>query len=148
MSESSTPYGSPCATPTRADQPEAPVTPVFMATPPRHRVEEMNTEAQPSTPTPTLTTPVEVRLAKVSTFDVCWRMVLTDAVLVLQTESSVENSPEICRKPSVQEVSPVMGEDGYFCICLVLKNSDFNMTLSSFRRLIVLLRWFPLPVSG
>lgn len=71
MSESSTPYGSPCATPTRADQSEAPVTPVFMATPPRHRVEEMNTEGQPSTPTQTLATPVEVKVTKVTTFAVC-----------------------------------------------------------------------------
>eukprot|EP00066_Takifugu_rubripes_P022334 XP_011611600.1 PREDICTED: histone-lysine N-methyltransferase 2E [Takifugu rubripes] len=78
MSESSTPYGSPCATPTRVDQSEMPATPVFMATPPRPRVEEMHTEAQPSTPTRILNTPVE-------------------------TESSVENSPEISRKPSVQE---------------------------------------------
>lgn len=119
MSESSTPYGSPCATPTRGDQSEAPVTPVFMATPPRHRAEEMNTEARPSTPTQTPNTPVEVNLTKVTTFGVCCRIALTDAVLVLQTESSVENSPEICRKPCVQEVSRGLGKDGYFCICLV-----------------------------
>lgn len=71
MSESSTPYGSPCATPTRADQSEMPVTPVFMATPPRPRVEEMNTEAQPSTPTRILNTPVEVKQTEMTTFDVC-----------------------------------------------------------------------------
>lgn len=71
MSESSTPYGSPCATPTRADQSEMPVTPVFMATPPRPRVEEMNTEAQPSTPTRILNTPVEVKQTKTTTFGVC-----------------------------------------------------------------------------
>uniref|UniRef100_A0A3B4V7J1 Lysine methyltransferase 2E (inactive) n=1 Tax=Seriola dumerili TaxID=41447 RepID=A0A3B4V7J1_SERDU len=44
MSESSTPYGSPCATPTRADQSETPATPVLLATPPRPRTEEPSTE--------------------------------------------------------------------------------------------------------
>ena len=117
MSESSTPYGSPCATPTRADQSEAPVTPVFMATPPRHRAEEMNTEAQPATPMQTLATPVEVKLFCATTFAACCR--LADAALLLQSESSVENSPETCWKPSVQEVSRIMGEDGYFCMLLV-----------------------------
>uniref|UniRef100_A0A665VPG7 Lysine (K)-specific methyltransferase 2E n=1 Tax=Echeneis naucrates TaxID=173247 RepID=A0A665VPG7_ECHNA len=78
MSESSTPYGSPCATPTRADQSEIPATPVLLATPPRPRTEEPSTE--PSTPTQTLNAPQE-------------------------SESSMENSPEVSRKPSVQEVS-------------------------------------------
>uniref|UniRef100_A0A4W6C530 Lysine (K)-specific methyltransferase 2E n=1 Tax=Lates calcarifer TaxID=8187 RepID=A0A4W6C530_LATCA len=76
MSESSTPYGSPCATPTRADQSETPATPILLATPPRPRTEEPSTEPLPSTPTQTLS-----------------------------SESSVENSPEVSRKPSVQEVS-------------------------------------------
>ncbi|XP_029350822.1 inactive histone-lysine N-methyltransferase 2E isoform X5 [Echeneis naucrates] len=76
MSESSTPYGSPCATPTRADQSEIPATPVLLATPPRPRTEEPSTE--PSTPTQTLNAPQE-------------------------SESSMENSPEVSRKPSVQE---------------------------------------------
>ncbi|XP_030295388.1 inactive histone-lysine N-methyltransferase 2E isoform X4 [Sparus aurata] len=78
MSESSTPYGSPCATPTRADQSEAPSTPILLATPPRPRTEEQSTEPLPSTPTQTLNTPLE-------------------------SESSVESSPEVSRKPSVQE---------------------------------------------
>ncbi|XP_074554068.1 inactive histone-lysine N-methyltransferase 2E isoform X3 [Halichoeres trimaculatus] len=78
ISESSTPYGSPCATPTRADQSEAPVTPVLLATPPRPRIEEPSTETLPSTPTHTLNTPQE-------------------------SESSAESSPEVSRKPSVQE---------------------------------------------
>ncbi|XP_034529105.1 inactive histone-lysine N-methyltransferase 2E isoform X8 [Notolabrus celidotus] len=78
ISESSTPYGSPCATPTRAEQPEAPATPVLLATPPRTRIEEPSTEPLPSTPTHTLSTPQE-------------------------SESSAESSPEVSRKPSVQE---------------------------------------------
>ncbi|XP_053271096.1 inactive histone-lysine N-methyltransferase 2E isoform X3 [Pleuronectes platessa] len=78
MSESSTPYGSPCATPTRSEQPEAPLTPVLLATPPRPRTEEPITEPLPSTPTQTLTAPQE-------------------------SESSEESSPEVSRKPSVQE---------------------------------------------
>uniref|UniRef100_A0A3P8VA62 Lysine (K)-specific methyltransferase 2E n=2 Tax=Cynoglossus semilaevis TaxID=244447 RepID=A0A3P8VA62_CYNSE len=78
MSEGSTPYGSPCATPTRSDPSETPVTPVLLTTPPRPRTEELNPEPLPSTPTPTLSAPLE-------------------------SESSVENSPEVTRKPSVQE---------------------------------------------
>ncbi|XP_028252319.1 inactive histone-lysine N-methyltransferase 2E isoform X2 [Parambassis ranga] len=77
MSESSTPYGSPCATPTRAEQSETPM-PVLLATPPRPRTEEPSTEPMPSPPTHTLNAPQEC-------------------------ESSVENSPEVSRKPSVQE---------------------------------------------
>lgn len=62
MSESSTPYGSPCATPTRAEQPEAPATPILMATPPRPRTEEPSAEPPlPSTPTQTLNVLQEVR---------------------------------------------------------------------------------------
>lgn len=62
MSESSTPYGSPCATPTRAEQPEAPATPILTATPPRPRGEEPSTEPTPSTPVQTLGVPPEVSL--------------------------------------------------------------------------------------
>ncbi|XP_068442090.1 inactive histone-lysine N-methyltransferase 2E isoform X3 [Clinocottus analis] len=79
MSESSTPYGSPCATPTRAEQPETPATPILLATPPRPRTEEPSTEPLPTTPTPTLN------------------------VLQESESSSVESSPEVSRKPSVQE---------------------------------------------
>ncbi|XP_078021309.1 inactive histone-lysine N-methyltransferase 2E isoform X1 [Epinephelus lanceolatus] len=78
MSESSTPYGSPCATPTRADQSETPATPILLATPPRPRTEEPSTEPPPSTPTQPLNA-------------------------LQESESSVENSPEVSRKPSVQE---------------------------------------------
>uniref|UniRef100_A0AAQ4NNE1 Lysine (K)-specific methyltransferase 2E n=1 Tax=Gasterosteus aculeatus aculeatus TaxID=481459 RepID=A0AAQ4NNE1_GASAC len=78
MSESSTPYGSPCATPTRADQSETPATPVLPATPPRPRTEEPSAEPPPSTPTQTLN-------------------------VLQESDSSVESSPEVSRKPSVQE---------------------------------------------
>ncbi|XP_072233623.1 inactive histone-lysine N-methyltransferase 2E isoform X1 [Leuresthes tenuis] len=78
MSESSTPYGSPCATPTRADQSETPMTPILLTTPPRPRTEEPSTEPVPSTPTHTLNAPHE-------------------------SESSMENSPEVSRKSCVQE---------------------------------------------
>uniref|UniRef100_UPI0037E95131 inactive histone-lysine N-methyltransferase 2E isoform X2 n=1 Tax=Semicossyphus pulcher TaxID=241346 RepID=UPI0037E95131 len=78
MSESSTPYGSPCATPTRSDQSETPATPILLATPPRPRTEEPSTEPLPCTPTQTLNDPQE-------------------------SESSAESSPEVSRKPSVQE---------------------------------------------
>lgn len=62
MSESSTPYGSPCATPTRVEQSEAPATPVLMATPPRPRGEEPSVEPMPCTPVQTLGAPPEVSL--------------------------------------------------------------------------------------
>ncbi|KAM6895461.1 inactive histone-lysine N-methyltransferase 2E isoform 3-T4 [Xenentodon cancila] len=78
MSESSTPYGSPCATPTRADQSETSTTPILLTTPPRPRTEETSAEPVPSTPTHTLN-PLQ------------------------ESESSVENSPEVSRKPCVQE---------------------------------------------
>ncbi|KAM6962400.1 inactive histone-lysine N-methyltransferase 2E isoform 2-T2 [Tautogolabrus adspersus] len=78
LSESSTPYGSPCATPTRAEQSETPATPILLATPPRPRIEEPSTETLPSTPTQALNAPRE-------------------------SESSAESSPEVSRKPSVQE---------------------------------------------
>ncbi|KAM3588200.1 uncharacterized protein V6R79_023892 [Siganus canaliculatus] len=78
MSESSTPYGSPCATPTRADQSEAPATPVLLATPPRPRAEEPSAEPLPATPTQTPSAPAE-------------------------SDCSAESSPEVSRKPSVQE---------------------------------------------
>ncbi|KAJ8261882.1 hypothetical protein GJAV_G00159520 [Gymnothorax javanicus] len=81
MSEGSTPYCSPCATPTRADQPETPGTPLLLSTPPRTRSEEQTAELLPSTPTHTpqaLNAPVE-------------------------SESSPESSPESSRRPSVQE---------------------------------------------
>ncbi|XP_045555920.1 inactive histone-lysine N-methyltransferase 2E isoform X10 [Salmo salar] len=79
MSESSTPYGSPCATPTRADLSEIPGTPLLLATPPRiTRTEEPSPEPLPSTPTHTLSAPQE-------------------------SESSLDSSPEGSRRPSPQE---------------------------------------------
>uniref|UniRef100_A0A8C1ME33 Lysine (K)-specific methyltransferase 2E n=2 Tax=Cyprinus carpio TaxID=7962 RepID=A0A8C1ME33_CYPCA len=65
MSETSTPYGSPCATPTRTESTEAPGTPLLLATPPRPRPEEPSTE--PSTPLqiPNHPLPQEVRLLPV-----------------------------------------------------------------------------------
>ncbi|XP_047245495.1 inactive histone-lysine N-methyltransferase 2E isoform X2 [Girardinichthys multiradiatus] len=79
ISETSTPYGSPCATPTRADHSETSAAPSLLTTPPRPRTEEPSTEpVSNSTPTHALNTPQE-------------------------TESCEENSPEVSRKPSVQE---------------------------------------------
>ncbi|XP_029597981.1 inactive histone-lysine N-methyltransferase 2E isoform X3 [Salmo trutta] len=79
MSESSTPYGSPCATPTRTDLSEMPGTPLLLATPPSiTRTEEPSPEPLPSTPTHTLSAPQE-------------------------SESSLDSSPEGSRRPSPQE---------------------------------------------
>ncbi|KAK2882976.1 inactive histone-lysine N-methyltransferase 2E isoform X3 [Channa argus] len=78
MSESSTPYGSPCATPTRTDQSETPATLVLMGTPPQPRTEEPCPESLTCTPLQTLSAPQE-------------------------SESSLESSPDVSRKPSVQE---------------------------------------------
>ncbi|KAM9402184.1 inactive histone-lysine N-methyltransferase 2E isoform 6-T6 [Salvelinus alpinus] len=79
MSESSTPYGSPCATPTRTDLSETPGTPLLLATPPRvTRTEEPSPEPLPSTPTHALSAPQE-------------------------SESSLDSSPEGSRRPSPQE---------------------------------------------
>ncbi|XP_042156325.1 inactive histone-lysine N-methyltransferase 2E isoform X4 [Oncorhynchus tshawytscha] len=79
MSESSTPYGSPCATPTRADLSEMPGTPLLLATPPCvTRTEEPSPEPLPSTPTHTLSAPQE-------------------------SESSLDSSPEGSRRPGPQE---------------------------------------------
>lgn len=109
MSEGSTPYGSPCATPTRVDQSEAPATPVLLATPPRPRTEEPSTELLPSTPTQTLNLPQEVKLYSES-MEVAYlykgEKELEGLCLFLcaQSESSVESSPEVSRKPSSQEV--------------------------------------------
>uniref|UniRef100_A0A3B4BYD1 Lysine (K)-specific methyltransferase 2E n=1 Tax=Pygocentrus nattereri TaxID=42514 RepID=A0A3B4BYD1_PYGNA len=65
MSETSTPYASPCATPTRAESTDTPGTPQLLNTPPRPRPDDASTE--PSTPTHpnsnTLhTAPQEVRI--------------------------------------------------------------------------------------
>ncbi|KAG5845887.1 hypothetical protein ANANG_G00143950 [Anguilla anguilla] len=84
MSEGSTPYCSPCATPTRTDLPETPGTPHLLSTPPRTRSEDQS--ADPSPPTPTHTP-----------------QALTGSV---ESESSPESSPESSRRPSVQEAEP------------------------------------------
>lgn len=117
MSESSTPYGSPCATPTRSDPLETPTTPILLATPPRPRTEEPSTEPLSSTPTQTLNALQEVRLSIWKFYGDCKfvymrkRTGVTEFVLVTQSESSVESSPEVSRKPSVQEVSEGQSKD-------------------------------------
>uniref|UniRef100_A0A8C9R096 Lysine (K)-specific methyltransferase 2E n=1 Tax=Scleropages formosus TaxID=113540 RepID=A0A8C9R096_SCLFO len=50
LSETSTPYGSPCPTPTRADLLETPSTPLLLATPPRVRPEDSSADS--SVPNP------------------------------------------------------------------------------------------------
>ncbi|XP_026065628.1 inactive histone-lysine N-methyltransferase 2E isoform X4 [Carassius auratus] len=79
MSETSTPYGSPCATPTRTESTEAPGTPLLLATPPRPRPEEPSTE--PSTP-----------------------LQIPNHPLPQESESSMDSSPDGSRRPSAQDV--------------------------------------------
>ncbi|XP_051746781.1 inactive histone-lysine N-methyltransferase 2E isoform X4 [Ctenopharyngodon idella] len=79
MSETSTPYGSPCATPTRTESTEAPGTPLLLATPPRPRPEEPSTE--PSTP-----------------------LQIPNHPLPQESESSMDSSPDGSRRPSTQDV--------------------------------------------
>ncbi|XP_056311534.1 inactive histone-lysine N-methyltransferase 2E isoform X2 [Danio aesculapii] len=79
MSETSTPYGSPCATPTRTESTEAPGTPSLLATPPRPRPEEPSTE--PSTP-----------------------LQMPNHPLLQESESSMDSSPDGSRRPSTQDV--------------------------------------------
>uniref|UniRef100_A0A671VXH4 Lysine (K)-specific methyltransferase 2E n=1 Tax=Sparus aurata TaxID=8175 RepID=A0A671VXH4_SPAAU len=93
MSESSTPYGSPCATPTRADQSEAPSTPILLATPPRPRTEEQSTEPLPSTPTQTLNTPLEADRPPSLVSSPCVRAPSSDG-LPAETKVSVPESPQ------------------------------------------------------
>ncbi|KAJ8381757.1 hypothetical protein SKAU_G00025350 [Synaphobranchus kaupii] len=81
MSEGSTPYCSPCATPTRTDLPETPGTPHLLSTPPRVRPEDQSADPSPTTPTHT-------------------PQALTVSV---ESDSSPESSPESSRRPSVQE---------------------------------------------
>ncbi|XP_035383768.1 inactive histone-lysine N-methyltransferase 2E isoform X2 [Electrophorus electricus] len=81
MSETSTPYTSPCATPTRAEPADAPGTPQQLATPPRARLDDPGTE--PSTPTYISQNPAHTTTQ--------------------ESESSVESSPETSRRPSTQE---------------------------------------------
>ncbi|XP_056103461.1 inactive histone-lysine N-methyltransferase 2E isoform X2 [Rhinichthys klamathensis goyatoka] len=79
MSETSTPYGSPCATPTRTESIDAPGTPLLLATPPRPRPEEPSTE--PSTP-----------------------LQIPNHPLPQESESSMDSSPDGSRRPSTQDV--------------------------------------------
>uniref|UniRef100_A0A8C1PY93 Lysine (K)-specific methyltransferase 2E n=1 Tax=Cyprinus carpio TaxID=7962 RepID=A0A8C1PY93_CYPCA len=82
MSETSTPYGSPCATPTRTESTEAPGTPLLLATPPRPRPEEPSTE--PSTPLQIPNHPLKLN------------------------PSSMDSSPDGSRRPSTQDVSSLL----------------------------------------
>ncbi|MFT7799629.1 histone-lysine N-methyltransferase 2E-like [Arapaima gigas] len=82
MSESSTPCGSPYATPTWADLPE---TPVLLATPPRPHSVDQTTEARPMTPTHML------HMVPPPTHQ--------------EAELSVDGSPEGSHRSSTQEVS-------------------------------------------
>ncbi|XP_051544801.1 inactive histone-lysine N-methyltransferase 2E-like isoform X3 [Myxocyprinus asiaticus] len=78
MSESSTPYGSPCATPTRTESTDAPGMPLLLATPPRPRPEEPSTESSTPLQIPTHPLPQE-------------------------SESSMDSSPDGSRRPSTQD---------------------------------------------
>ncbi|XP_054609259.1 inactive histone-lysine N-methyltransferase 2E isoform X3 [Dunckerocampus dactyliophorus] len=103
MSESSTPYDSPCATPTRGDQSETSAPPTVTATPPRPRNDETGMEHSASTPTQTLSTPQEVMLNAVNTPPSVPRASLNDGVCSSQTESSTESSPDVSMKPTLLE---------------------------------------------
>ncbi|XP_007232774.3 inactive histone-lysine N-methyltransferase 2E isoform X2 [Astyanax mexicanus] len=81
MSESSTPYTSPCATPTRAEPSDTPGTPQLLNTPPRLRPDDASTE--PSTPTHT----------NINTLHTAPQ----------ESESSLDSSPEGSRRPSTHE---------------------------------------------
>ncbi|KAL2102900.1 hypothetical protein ACEWY4_002068 [Coilia grayii] len=95
MSESSTPYGSPCATPTRADLSEAPGTPQLLATPPRVRHEDPNADALPSAPA----TPGNVTQGTLTP-----QGALTPFNVPQESDVSQDNSPEGSRRSSTQEV--------------------------------------------
>ncbi|XP_028810655.1 inactive histone-lysine N-methyltransferase 2E isoform X2 [Denticeps clupeoides] len=92
MSESSTPYGSPCATPTRADLSETPGPPLLLATPPCVRPEEPSAEPSPSTPTHSTQGPLPAQGS------------LTPYSAPQESESSMDGLPEGNRRPSTQEV--------------------------------------------
>ncbi|KAI7791814.1 inactive histone-lysine N-methyltransferase 2E isoform X2 [Triplophysa rosa] len=79
MSETSTPYGSPCATPTRTESTDAPGTPLLLATPPRPRPEEPSSE--PLTPLQIPSHPPQQ-----------------------ESESSMDSSPDGSRRPSTQDM--------------------------------------------
>ncbi|KAF7693775.1 inactive histone-lysine N-methyltransferase 2E isoform X2 [Silurus meridionalis] len=74
VSESSTPYASPCATPTRAETSDAPLTPQLLNTPP-----------EPSTPTHTSQNPAHATQQE-------------------GESTAIDSSPEASRRPSMQEV--------------------------------------------
>ncbi|KAL4659434.1 histone-lysine N-methyltransferase 2E-like isoform X1 [Arapaima gigas] len=86
LSECSTPYGSPCATPTRPDLLEMPGTPLLLATPPRTRPEDPSADS--STPSCGTQAPL---------------VPPTQATLA-ESESSPDSSPQVSRRPSGQEV--------------------------------------------
>ncbi|XP_036433105.1 inactive histone-lysine N-methyltransferase 2E isoform X1 [Colossoma macropomum] len=81
MSETSTPYASPCATPTRAESIDTPGTPQLLNTPPRPRPDDASTE--PSTPTHPNSNTLHTAPQ--------------------ESESSIDSSPEASRRPSTQE---------------------------------------------
>uniref|UniRef100_A0A3P9B240 Lysine methyltransferase 2E (inactive) n=1 Tax=Maylandia zebra TaxID=106582 RepID=A0A3P9B240_9CICH len=93
MSESSTPYGSPCATPTRTEQLETLLTPALMATPPRPRTEEPSMEPLPSTPTPTLNAPQEADRPPSLASSPCIKVPSSDG-LPSEAKVSVPESPQ------------------------------------------------------
>uniref|UniRef100_A0A3Q3G226 Lysine (K)-specific methyltransferase 2E n=1 Tax=Labrus bergylta TaxID=56723 RepID=A0A3Q3G226_9LABR len=105
LSESSTPYGSPCATPTRAEQSETPATPILLATPPRPRIEEPSTETLPSTPTQALNAPQEADRPPSLASSPCVRAPISDG---LPTEAK-PSAPESPQPPAAEAVD--LGED-------------------------------------
>ncbi|XP_063073304.1 inactive histone-lysine N-methyltransferase 2E [Engraulis encrasicolus] len=106
MSESSTPYGSPCATPTRADLSEAPGTPLqqqqlLLATPPRTRHHDDSLLGDPLPTTPA--TPAHTALAALQGSHTP-QGPLTPYNLQPEGEMSQDSSPEGSRRSSTQEV--------------------------------------------
>ncbi|XP_031438272.1 inactive histone-lysine N-methyltransferase 2E isoform X2 [Clupea harengus] len=99
MSESSTPYGSPCATPTRADLSDTPSTPLLLATPPRVRQEDAGTESLPTTPTHTHVAPGNAAQGTLTP-----QGANTPFNVPQESDASEENSPEGSRRSSTQEV--------------------------------------------
>ena len=118
LSESSTPYGSPCATPTRFDQSEPCLTPSLLATPPRPRTEETTVEILPRTPTQALVTPQEVCPLTPRPHAPAYSLPQPpcDWSVCSQSESSVESSPEAVRRPSTQEVRRPSSSSSWFAV--------------------------------
>ncbi|XP_077355031.1 inactive histone-lysine N-methyltransferase 2E isoform X2 [Festucalex cinctus] len=95
MSESSTPYASPCATPTRADQSE---TCAPTATPPRPRTDEpAAAEHFAGTPTQTLSAPHESECSTESSPDV--------KANLLEAGNQADGPPSLIPPPSIRAAS-------------------------------------------